>query len=303
MLYIIYEYSSWWKYILDGIKDYNINLVCISPKKLGFLMKVVRRILRHIGYYPLCMYYDIEYPVRAFPNSSLLYLNMGNIPIPLVKKISKYWNKVEKQSIWLSNPCSKAFYVSDNNIILNCLNNLKTNDIDVYTFDEHDARNYDLHLLNQVYRFDDGVSNDSVKFDFYFLGAVKDRLKEIKLIEQTLNKLHYSTFFILCENSSQYIDYSENISNIHNCICIVDIMQKNQSGMTLRPLEAISLKKKLLTDNKEIQYSDFYRKNNIFILGVDDLDSLDTFLKSPFVEIDYDIVKKYDVNYWLNNFR
>ena len=69
--------------------------------------------------------------------------------------------------------------------------------------------------------------------------------------------------------------------------------------MTLRPLEALQFKKKLVTDNKNIINYPFYRKENIFILGTDDIDQLYDFINSPYVDIGEDIIRYYHFENWL----
>lgn len=49
------------------------------------------------------------------------------------------------------------------------------------------------------------------------------------------------------------ISYQENLDNIRKSKCIVDVVQKGQIGLTLRPLESLFFKKKLLTNNKCIK--------------------------------------------------
>ena len=76
-----------------------------------------------------------------------------------------------------------------------------------------------------------------------------------------------------------------------------------QDGITLRPLEAFFLKKKLITNMKNIVKYDFYNSNNIFILGVDDFNKISEFINSPFDDKDYNrIVEKYCFRGWLKRF-
>lgn len=72
--------------------------------------------------------------------------------------------------------------------------------------------------------------------------------------------------------------------------------------MTLRPLEALAFKKKLLTNNPNIEQYSFYNSNNIFILGKDDPSMLEEFIEKPYIDIDQDIIKQFDINTWINSF-
>lgn len=60
-------------------------------------------------------------------------------------------------------------------------------------------------------------------------------------------------------------------------------MQGGQDGVTISTMEAICFKKKLLANNKSIKNEVI--KNNIFILGEDDISLLPKFINSEYVEI------------------
>lgn len=59
---------------------------------------------------------------------------------------------------------------------------------------------------------------------------------------------------------------------------------------------------KLITNNREIRNFNFYNDNNIFIIGEDNSDRLDSFLHTPFQPIEKEALYQYDANGWLNNF-
>ena len=47
---------------------------------------------------------------------------------------------------------------------------------------------------------------------------------------------------------------------------ILDIAHPHQKRLSFRPYEAMGLRKKLITTNKDIANYDFYNPNNIFII-------------------------------------
>lgn len=71
--------------------------------------------------------------------------------------------------------------------------------------------------------------------------------------------------------------------------------------MTLRPLEALFLGKKLLTNYSAIKDMDFYCPKNIYVIDAENLnlDGIDEFMRTPIVLIDEKIVDQYEVNFWL----
>jgi hypothetical protein len=98
------------------------------------------------------------------------------------------------------------------------------------------------------------------------------------------------------------ISYDDVLVKIGKSKAILDYLSDPSDGLSLRPMESIFHKKKLITNSKLIANYDFYRPQNIFILGRDNLSDLPEFLNSPYEEIDKEIIEKYDFKNWLNRF-
>ena len=108
----------------------------------------------------------------------------------------------------------------------------------------------------------------------------------------------------LVRHEMQYEQYKqcadENIRNISQSKALVDILQTGQYGITLRTYEALVNKKKLVTNNTQIKKYPFYAKENIFILGEDEISTLKTFIKMPFNDFyDFSI---YMIENWITDF-
>ena len=67
-------------------------------------------------------------------------------------------------------------------------------------------------------------------------------------------------------------------------------------------MESLFYEKKLITDNIKVKDLSFYHPNNIFILGVDELSNLDTFIKKPYHKVSSNIINYYSFKEWLNRF-
>lgn len=98
------------------------------------------------------------------------------------------------------------------------------------------------------------------------------------------------------------IPYRDLIINVLESNCVLDLVQENQGGITWRPLEAMFYKKKLVTSFKKIANYDFYCQENVFILGIDDLNKLYEFIQAPYRSIDKNIIRKYTADGWIENF-
>lgn len=80
--------------------------------------------------------------------------------------------------------------------------------------------------------------------------------------------------------------------------CVLDSAQAGQLGLTIRVLEALGAKKKLITTNEDIINYDFYKPENIYVYkGRIDLD--DPFFEEEYKEVDQEIYEKYSLRNWL----
>ena len=201
-----------------------------------------------------------------------------------------------KLSLWLWNP------IKNGRELISDIKLLKTLGVKCSTFDSEDAKTFNLNHLNTFYNMNvprDLDDDHEIKYDFYFLGVPKDRGDIIKQMQDNLSS--YNNLFVVPLHPSQYITYSENIRNIKSARCLVDITQQQQYDITLRPLEALAYERKLITNNVNIKEYPFYRSNNIFIWGVDNLETLCEFLSTPYDNsVESDIRRMFDVNYWLD---
>lgn len=82
---------------------------------------------------------------------------------------------------------------------------------------------------------------------------------------------------------------------------ILDIEHPSQSGLTMRTIEALGAKKKLITTNQNVASYDFFNVNNIYII-----DRADPVIPEEFFESEYEvppekIYNKYRLSYWLDD--
>ena len=52
--------------------------------------------------------------------------------------------------------------------------------------------------------------------------------------------------------------YDESLAEMLQSVCILDVVQENQTGISWRMIEALYYNKKLLTNNKKVLVSDYY---------------------------------------------
>lgn len=318
MLYIIKNNYFLTDYILDKLncKDGEIEIISFVRRsgKHGILRKIER-------YFDVLLdfngnkssYFDelfLEKLTKITAHDSVLFFGVENQKdLTLISRIIPAGNKM----LWAWNPIST--------IIKSVIGTgeygkmLKKQGIDVYTFDQQDALRYKLNHTYQVYANDTTPERD-IKYDVFFVGKDKGRLEQIYGLHKTFREQGLtSSFHIIKSKYKQYdskydsiltdllIPYDKSIEMIKESRVVLDILQINQSGQTLRPLEALFLKKKLITNNLSIVNEPFYHPSLIFILGKDDINQLSSFIYSPIVEPAPKVKARYEINNWIEQFK
>lgn len=189
-------------------------------------------------------------------------------------------------------------YIDDNNKYI-----LNDKNIDEFwTFDKNDAQKYNMKYNPQFYTKNVKIQDEQNKYDVLFLGRPKKRKKDIVDLEKKLKEEGIQTNFKIIENEKDYVSYDEYLKMIAESKCILDYNQEGQVGLSLRPMEALFLERKLITNNTDIRNYDFYNHDNIFILGEDNINEIKEFINKPYKKIDQDIIDYYDFDQWLNRF-
>ena len=196
-----------------------------------------------------------------------------------------------------------------------------------YSFDKTDCEaDEQLKFLPLFYcqRYEEIGKQEVIdyKYDFCFVGTahpkkykfinmMSDQLREVypkqfiyffypspivyfyrKVKNPELRKSHYKEFHY------EPLKGSEMDQLFRDSRCVLDSPQDGQLGLTIRVLEALGAKKKLITTNKDIKNYDFYREENIYIYdGNIDMDNV--FFKKPYVEVDRHIYERYSIRSWL----
>lgn len=204
--------------------------------------------------------------------------------------------------VWYSNPVDKSVR----------LDRFSEADCEIWSFDEEDCKRYGLKYNTQYYFNDIPLQSEEYEFDVFFVGGDKGRIEDLIRIHDVLRNLGVTSYFHITsagKASDKYRDvyrkripYSQVIRTIARCRAILDFVSEGQSGLTLRPLEALFFRKKLITNDTRIMDREFYRRENIFVYGKDSLDGLPGFLSTPYQTVEEEILNKYDFDAWLERF-
>lgn len=154
------------------------------------------------------------------------------------------------------------------------------------SYDKGDVEKYGLTYHPTVFsNYPVKIDKSIPSSDIYFVGVPKGRLS---LILDTFFKLKGEGFecdFYLSGVSSRdqvkekglnYIDrmsYNENLKHVVRSKCLLEIIQNNAKGATVRTWEAIMYDKKLLTNNISVIDDFFYNKNYISLMDENGIDA------------------------------
>lgn len=216
--------------------------------------------------------------------------------ITLIEYIRKCIPKTHRFNVFYWNPMSKTF--EEPKIAIQKLNKIGCS---ISTFDKNDSETYHLFYKNQFIK-KICAPNLPIKYDFYFLGTPKDRETILHSITQKLKIIGKTGICIVPHSKEQFISYEKNIQYALESICIIEIVQEGQNGLTLRALEALFYNKKLITTCKDIMNYPFYNPNNILIWNSNVKQDIKGFLELPLIKIPDVIKEKYSFHYWLLSF-
>ncbi|MCO6504920.1 MAG: hypothetical protein J6568_05840 [Snodgrassella sp.] len=193
---------------------------------------------------------------------------------------------------------------------------------DFFVFDSNDLKDKSFKLkgiTNFYFDLYRPTLSDSKYTSAYFIGCHFDaRVSTVDNCAKALSDLGIMIKFIIPSNDMESIlkyknhplitfgldnklSFSENLKNVNEADILVDIINPVHQGLSFRVFESLYYKKKLITNNSNVQLFDFYHPSNIFIWeenqNISEL--LAKFLEKPMVEIDPETMYKYSFGNWI----
>lgn len=191
-----------------------------------------------------------------------------------------------------------------------------------YTFDPQDIDNKTIFFATNFYldvpEVDIRANDTPIESDLLYIGtSTEDRLEKIKALIFEMRK-HNKIFKVILLSyedvdsiRKQYpyeeitiitksMSYKETLKEVLKTRAILDLKLSVHDGLSFRFFESMKYKKKILTDNVTVKKYDFYNPENIFVLENKNYEGLIGFLKNDYIEIDFNIYKKYGFSNWIN---
>lgn len=192
----------------------------------------------------------------------------------------------------------------------------KTHGVETWTFSRSDAEQYKLNYNHQFFSGIKEYCLKKIEYDVFFVGGVnkfyKKRVEILKKLSKIFDENNITYFFGIVYDEKykgekvfemdHWLDEQEYLNMVEKSRVMLDLIEPDYSWMTLRPLEALWYKKKLITNFKDIQKEDFYIKENVYILEDNDERNIVNFLNSEWKEAPAQIYEAYSFKKWLENF-
>jgi len=190
----------------------------------------------------------------------------------------------------------------------------------VYTFDPADAERFPRFQFRPLFfrpEFLQCMNDVSVEMhDLSFVGWLHhDRLNEINDIHLWADKYGLRTFFYLYTGwytmarlsfqgqgrfvNTRTMSFKDYVRLVYSSRAIVDLPHPEQTGLTMRAMDALGAGKKLVTTSKYIRKYDFYNPLNIFVIDSDKIGIDLQFLASQYEEPDSVVREKYSLKSWI----
>lgn len=192
----------------------------------------------------------------------------------------------------------------------------------IYSFDFGDCEKYGFRY-NTSFMPKEAVPRgcESKADRIFFIGTDKgNRIEKLLNIKKQMEAEKYEADFRVFSDRTdeeyrrkyseilieKYMAYEECLNEVAGSGIILDLVQENQAGLTLRFIESVMLSKKLITDNEAVKTVKWYNSGNIYVLKKEDYESLSKelkeFLKKPFVPYEEKLVKELTYESWVSRF-
>ncbi|MFJ7796603.1 hypothetical protein [Pseudomonas sp. NPDC096950] len=202
------------------------------------------------------------------------------------------------------------------------LKNLKYFD-SVFTFDKNDSEQYSVNFRPLFFSAGfESVDETPAQYDISFIGtAHTDRFSIVDKIDKQLASPIRKYWYLFLQakwvyllyrltnsgyRTAKYDDFKfESISKaevqrVFNASkAILDIEHPQQTGLTMRTLETLGARKKLVTTNSSVKQYDFYSEDNIFIIDRHTPVIPQAFLDKPYKAVEPHIYRRYSLAGWL----
>lgn len=195
----------------------------------------------------------------------------------------------------------------------------------VSSFDFEDCRQYDWQFrplfFSEMYERMENKENSTI--DLFFVGTIhSDRYEVLKKIADIFYEAKRKVYYYLYLPSPLMFYYYKYFKGwlknskkkefsftplesqileekLSHAKTVIDIQHPKQSGLTMRTIEMMGAKKKIITTNPSVSHYDFYSKKNICIINRENPIIPSEFLLGDYEEIPEKIFNRYRLSYFI----
>ena len=182
----------------------------------------------------------------------------------------------------------------------------------ICTYNVEEAQRYSIEvhpirLSNLTY-----LRSNEIEKDVFFIGSEKGRIKEINALYDACFESGLKCDFYVAGYSGSdkraginyitRISYEDSLEKASRAKAIVNLLQPESSGFTLRDIEAYNLGSYIITNNEDNNIAELYQKGQIIDINKSDFQEQLINLRNPFTRFERKPSKyTYDYFYsWIN---
>lgn len=322
MIYVITDFDAdLTHFIFEGVQRDDVRLVHYPAKVQGVGQKIRRWLEAIFPVVPLNIYGPADFINAAKGITQqdvvVLFSIMNAKDLQLLKK------HLKRSTIYLFlwNPVVE--FSGNKARTMQRLKAIRAVSDHVTTFDAQDARNYGFSLLPQPFRYITPQENadEAMDYDFCFIGMDKGRLPFLMRFKILAEQMGFRCFFrivpdkgvaysdeeraFLCDG---FLSYEDNLRHVARSRCLLEIVQHNQFGSTMRSVEALFFNKKIITTNPSAREEPGFDDRRVLVLDGGhaeaklDMRDISAFMQRPLGSPGTQAMQAHEINQWLNHF-
>lgn len=273
--------------------------------KYGEKGKIAARAFRKIGL-PALVDRTFGDWIKALKQGRKVVFMDAAIDLKMLERLAPYKRNV---IVYMWNPVQLDYYA--------CVDLLKYKDVfTFYSHDRSDCAKYGFQFNTGCYASPPAWVAPPIAHDLVYLGRAKGRVDEIVSTYNQLQGLRRDYYIFDAKNAGtqiaeglflqgDFLSYTDYLKRVMASRAVLEVMQQGQDSLTLRVMESLYFRKKLITNYQNIVHENFYRPANILVYqSTAELtrQKVEAFLDQPHETLDPALIHQFDFANWIQRF-
>lgn len=168
---------------------------------------------------------------------------------------------------------------------------------------DHVKKEYDLLFIGTIHsdrykilsQIREICERHSLRYFYYLYFPSKILFYLQRLMDRSLRKADINEFSFTALTKGDILEFAEKSK------AVIDIQHPKQNGLTIRTMEVLGARRKLLSTNEDIVNYDFFHPNNIQVIDRKNITIDLSFLDKPMAPISDEIYNKYSIDGWISD--